>query len=42
MYKKVIKAYKKNFKGVGLPKLLKEMLYIDEFVEERGIADSLC
>ncbi|MBC2359799.1 hypothetical protein HBP70_07210 [Listeria welshimeri] len=39
MYKKVIKAYKKNFKGVGLPKLLKEMLYIDEFVEESGIAD---
>ncbi|MBC1517475.1 hypothetical protein HB877_00765 [Listeria welshimeri] len=39
MYKKVIKAYKKNFKGVGLPKLLKEMLYIAEFVEEIGIAD---
>ncbi|MBC2286649.1 hypothetical protein [Listeria farberi] len=39
MYKKVIKTYKKNFKGVGLPSLLKEMLYIDEFVEEYGIAE---
>lgn len=38
MNAKLIASYKSNFKEFGLPTIIEEMLNVDEFIEESGIA----